>query len=493
LYDQAQRPYCERLAYIERHDQVTITVSTDKTTYQPGEKVTVLVQATDTQGQPVKTDLSLAVTDRGIINPDPGNILSYLELESELKGRIEAAANYFDPNNSHRKEEMDLLLRAQGWRSFLWRSLADTSIRISYLPEPGITISGRVRQALFNKPISNVNVTLYTPGAKGDKFHFVKTDSAGRYYIDGLELYGRQEIKINSKNDKGEKGGWLSMDTLFKDKLATGNMAFSLPDTSAVIPHYLTEVARRWAESQQQPFHSTLPGVTVTNRTKTVTLRDGSAYMSFGYPEYDFTITPKDLVYETLANFLVHNVPGAVEDVERQGVEFIANGKPVRPKFIVDKREDVFERIDYYTVHMDQVNSVSVRHMVGPPTLNKRQAGAGRVDQGFAPRDVFLVYLSLKPGAYNNDLSFINAEIYGYYEARSFYIPPRPAAEDASKQDLRTTLYWEPQLSTAADGRATVSFYNTDAATSIGIDVEGLTEKGVPVAASGKYEITRSK
>ena len=494
LYDESQRPWCERLSYIEHNDPVTITVSTDKKVYQPKEKVTLLVRATDAQGQPVKADLSLAVTDRGIINPDPGNILSYLELESELKGRIEDAAKYFDPANTRRQEEMDLLLRAQGWHSFLWRSMADTSIRISYLPEPGITISGRVRQTLLNKPLSNMNVTLYIPGAIGDKFRPAKTDSAGRYYLDGLEFYGRQDIKINSKNDKGVKGGWLSLDTLFKDPIAVDAFPFSRPDTTPVLPRYLAEAARRWTDEQKTPFHSTLPGVTVTNRTKTVTLRDGSAYTSFGYPEYDFTITPKDLVYETLANFLVHNIPGAVEDVEREGVEFIANGKPVRPKFIVDKKENVFERIDYYTVHMDQVNSVSVRHMVGPPTLNKRQAGAaGRIDQGFAPRDVFLVYLSLKPGAYNNDLSFINAEIRGYYEARSFYAPTHPAGEEASLPDLRTTLYWEPELSTDADGRATVTFYNTDAATSVGIDVEGLTEKGAPVTASGKYEVTRSK
>jgi hypothetical protein len=222
---------------------------------------------------------------------------------------------------------------------------------------------------------------------------------------------------------------------------------------------------------------------------KPVTLRDGSAYTDFGYPTYDFTISPKDLVYETLANFLVHNVPGAVEDVANDGVEFIVGGKPARPRFIVDKKEDIFERIDYYTVHMDQVNSVSVRHLVGPPSFAKVQTG--RPDQGLAPRDIFLIYLSLKPGAYNNSLNRVSTEVRGYYEARNFYAPAHPANDEDARPDIRTTLYWEPYITTDADGKATVTFYNADPATAVGIDVQGLTDAGIPITGTTKYEIRK--
>lgn len=493
LYDEVLRPHCERLVYIEKNDPVRVTVYTDKTTYQPREKVTIHIQAADAQNQPVKTELSLAVVDRGIISADPGNIRSYLELGSELKGAVENAAAYFDPANERRGEQLDLLLRTQGWRSFLWRSLADTAIRISYLPEPGITISGKVRETFANKPLSKMNITLYAAGAKGNKFYVTQTDSAGRYFVDGLELYGLQTIKINSKNDKGKKGGRLSMDTLFSHPFSVDQTPFSLPESSLVPPGYAMEALNRWNKAEKQPLHTVLPTATVVSNSKPVILRDGSVYRSFGYPEYDFTIGPKDLAFETLADFLLHNVPEALANGDDDGIHFIAGGKTISPKFMVDKKENIFG-LDYYAVHMDQVIKVSVQHLVGPPSFSRGQASAsGRMDLGESIRDAFLIFLTLKPGAYNTDLALINTEIRGYYEARNFYAPAHAVPNEDPQPDVRTTLFWEPYLVTDADGKATVSFYNADPVTTIGIDVQGLTEKGIPVAAQGKYAVANQK
>ena len=489
LYDTAMHPYAERLAYISSRDSVIVTVTTDKPVYRPREKVTIQIQATDARAHPVRANLSMAVVDRGIIGADPGNIRSYLELSSELRGRIEDPVAYFDPSNSHRAEQLDLLLRTQGWRNFVWRSLADSAIRISYLPEPGITISGRVRETFLNKPLPKMNITLYVPGNKGDRYLVTETDSTGHFFVDGLNLYGMQTVRVSSKNNKGKGGGWLLLDTVFNNPVAASQVPYVLLDTAATLGRYSAEAEKRFKESQKETFSKVLPGVTVTSRSKPVTLRDGSAYLDFGYPAYDFTIAPRDLVYETLANFLVHNVPGAVEDVAHDGVEFIVDGKPARPRFIVDKKEDIFERIDYYTVHMDQVNSVSVRHLVGPPSFSKTQGG--RPDQGLATRDIFLVYLSLKPGAYNNNPSRISAEIGGYYEARNFYAPAHPEPDDDARPDVRTTLYWEPYVTTDADGKATVTFYNADPATTIDIEVEGLTDDGIPLTGTTNYELRK--
>ncbi len=493
LYDEALRPHCERLVYIEKDDSVRLTVFTDKTSYLPREKVTIHIQAADAQNQPVKTELSLAVVDRGIISADPGNIRSYLELGSELKGEVENAAAYFDPANKRRGEQLDLLLRTQGWRSFLWRSLADTAIRISYLPEPGITISGKVRETFANKPLSKMNITLYAAGAKGNKFYATQTDSAGRYFVDGLELYGAQDIRINSKNDKGRKGGRLSMDTLFSHPVALNQAPFSLPGSSVVPPGYAVEAVNRWNMTERQPLHAVLPTATVISNSKPVILRDGSVYRSFVYPEYDFTIGPKDLAFETLADFLLHNVPEALANGDDDGIHFLAGGKTISPRFMVDKKENIFG-LDYFAVHMDQVIKVSVQHLVGPPSFSRGQASAsGRMDLGESIRDAFIIFLTLKPGAYNTDLAVISTEIRGYYEARNFYAPSHAVPNEDSQPDVRTTLFWEPYLVTDADGKATVSFYNADPVTTIGIDVQGLTEKGIPVAAVGKYKVAAQK
>jgi hypothetical protein len=485
LYDEELRPNCERLVYIE-NDTLSIAVATDKPAYQPKDAVTVNIAVTDAQSQPVKASLSLSAVDDNLDKEAPGNIASYLLLESELTGKVENPSGYFDKNNLQRFEQLDLLLRTQGWRNFLWRQMADTNFRISYLPEPGVTISGKVREKFANKPLQDMNITLYAAGAKGNKWYSTRTDASGRYFLDGLPLYGYQTVKISSKNDKGKGGGLLLMDTVFNNPLPAYQNPFYTTDTSAMIAYFKQERVKRDALAKNFGWQNILPGVTVTSRPRSVVLRDGNAYTSFGYPEYDFNVTSQDY-NQSVRDFLVKKVPGAQYDVESDGVNFPASGKPVRPRFVVDKREDVFERLDYYAVPMNQVERISVRHYVGHPTFTRSETN-GRLDLGNSITDVFVVYLTLKPGAYNTDVAVINTEISGYYEARLFY-SPNYTSLPKTNPDVRTTIHWQPLITTDENGKASVTFYNADPKTTIRVNVQGVSDKGVPVVASTRYEV----
>lgn len=489
LYDENLKPYCERLIYIQDKNPVLINITTDKPVYEAKGKVTVNVEVTDVQQHPVKANLSMAVTDDGIEKAAAENIQTYLLLQSEVNGKIENAAAYFDEKNPQRFQQLDLLLRTQGWRSFLWRQIADTNITLTYLPEQGITISGRVKQLFSKNPLSDMNITLQAPGAKGNKWYMTKTDEQGNYFLDGLPLYGAQTIKINSKNDKSKKGGEILMDTLFGNPLPVAKNFPPSFDTSS-FRQFAQEAGKRYKIEKENRWYHVLPGVTVTTQKKTVILRD-AAYMNFGYPEDNFTITGDDYKYESLRDFLAKKVPGAYYDADNDGVAFVASGKRIRPRFIVDKTEDVFERIDYYSVPMSQVISVSVKHLVGPPTFERTATEDGSIrDLGVGATDIFLIYLELKPGAYNQDPGKIVTEVAGYYQARIFYSPNyENEATEKTKPDERTTIHWEPLITTDENGKASVSFFNADPKTKIRIEVQGLTDKGVPVAAAIKYEV----
>ena len=487
LYDETLKPYCERLVYIDEKDPLIVNVSSDKNMYDAKEKVTVNINVTDAEQHPVKANLSMVVIDDNIEKAAKENIISYLVLASEIRGKIENASEYFNTKNPQRFQQLDLLLRAQGWRDFLWRQMADTNIVIKYLPEPGITISGRVKQKFSKTPLADMNITLQAPGAKGSKWYMTKTDAEGRYFLDGLPLYGVQTIKINSKNDKAKKGGEILMDTLFSDPVQVSEN-FKYVFDSAAIKLFAQGAAKRDSITKNNKWYHVLPGVTITSKKKTVSLRDG-VYMNFGYPEDDFTITGADYKYETLRNFLAKKVRGATYDMENDGVTFFASGKTLRPRFIIDNREDVFDRIDYYAIPMQQVISVSVSHLVGPPTFEKTEnAESGRMNLGSDMTDIFVIHLELKPGAYNQDPAKIVTEINGYYQAQIFYSPNYENA-DRTKPDVRTTIHWEPLIATDNNGNIKVSFYNADPKTKIRIDVQGITDKGVPVVAETKYDV----
>jgi hypothetical protein len=76
----------------------------------------------------------------------------------------------------------------------------------------------------------------------------------------------------------------------------------------------------------------------------------------------------------------------------------------------------------------------------------------------------------------------------GYYRAREFYSPVYDkAGPHDNKPDYRTTLFWEPEIKTGDDGRATVSFFTSDKASAYRIIIEGMTQTGIPVIKTSEF------
>jgi len=67
----------------------------------------------------------------------------------------------------------------------------------------------------------------------------------------------------------------------------------------------------------------------------------------------------------------------------------------------------------------------------------------------------------------------------GYYKAKAFYVPKydHPKTNDQSS-DLRTTVYWNPNVVTDKDGKASIEFYNNDTKGTYRVVVEGINDDG---------------
>jgi hypothetical protein len=473
LYDELLHPNCERLVYVNPKNNVKLSLATDKATYAAKEKTTLTITATDSKNQPVKAEFSLAAVDGTIVPADESNIAAYLLLQADIHGKIENAAQYFDVNNGNRFKQMDILLLTQGWRDFVWKRLQDSTLKLSYLPEAGFTVSGRLRSVMINKPIANGHITLYAPGAKGNKFFVTQTDENGKYYLDGIELYGSQTLKLTSTDLKGKKSGLLTLDTLASDALPVIPTPIYNEEPGPQLLAFNKASSQRVTDANRFRVSNVvqLKQVNVVDKQKTVSLMD-ETLQSFGYPEYDHDVTKEDNKYKNLEDYLVLNIPGAQANPDNAaGIMFYFSGKKVFPKFMVDKREDQYERIDYYSLSMDQIISVSVKHLLS--------MGGG---------DRILIYLSLKPSAFEKkEFNLVNEDVNGYYSARTFYAPNYEYS--STKNDQRTTIHWEPMISTDEKGQATVSFYNADPKSKIRVVVQGLSEKGVPLSAVTSYTI----
>jgi hypothetical protein len=73
-----------------------------------------------------------------------------------------------------------------------------------------------------------------------------------------------------------------------------------------------------------------------------------------------------------------------------------------------------------------------------------------------------------------------NNAIIGYSEIRQFYSPNYGTFNAANeKKDLRSTLYWNPQVvTTNLKNKIKLTFYNNDVSKAFRVIIEGITKDG---------------
>lgn len=162
-------PLAERLFFVE-HDSLQITdretvrlkvkannKSLPNFTPKAHEKVSLVIERDDSLPIEASGDFAISVGDAaGWQQTSWGyNMYSYLLLGSEVKGYIPDAWQYFDRNNEHRKEQLDLIMLTNGWTAYDWSKLTSTELTDVAEPEKSITLRGkfykRSRKIIFNE------------------------------------------------------------------------------------------------------------------------------------------------------------------------------------------------------------------------------------------------------------------------------------------------------------------------------------------------------
>jgi uncharacterized protein YfaS (alpha-2-macroglobulin family) len=67
----------------------------------------------------------------------------------------------------------------------------------------------------------------------------------------------------------------------------------------------------------------------------------------------------------------------------------------------------------------------------------------------------------------------------GFYKAREFYSPKYDSTSPPNAgPDLRSTIYWNPDLHTDANGNGNFEYYNADGKGTYKITIEGIDKDG---------------
>ena len=166
VFDSDGQILADRLFFVNHHEMDGLLIKSDIVpthTYNPYEKIEVPVTLEGVDGP---TTFSLSVRDTNTDEPtyDDGNIMTDLLLSSELKGFVARPAHYFESDDAEHRRHLDLLMMVQGWRKYKWQELADTALKVRYLPELGLTVEGNVYKMLSLNEVEPDEISSWQDG-----------------------------------------------------------------------------------------------------------------------------------------------------------------------------------------------------------------------------------------------------------------------------------------------------------------------------------------
>lgn len=481
LFDDKGEPLAERLVYLNRPaTTLDLGVKADKAQYKPREKITLEIEAKDHTGRPILGDFSLAVTDAGLASPDSADetLVSYLLMSSDLKGRIEQPGNYFNVNNPNAAYHLDLLLMTQGWRRFVWKKVLSSEIpQPAYLVERGLSLEGKVtrpRGQVIEKKAINVTLLLRT----SDKDALVRVEPAepnGSYGFHQLSFGDSARVMIQAVAGKNDRNLSITLKPFPEPVVRITKTPFQTVEVKAEdFEEYLNRANQSLEITRQLRLDKAKLLKEITVKAKKVLESDTRKI--YGTPDNTVKFDQMNTAGAiSIFQVLQGRVPGMV--VTGSGLNYTVQirgaanfGGLLEPLFVLDGMPIDKEAIN--SINPSDVDYVDVLKGASAAIYGSR-GGAGVVSiltkRGGSTYDPAK---DVVPGQLIQVLS-------GYAKVREFYSPDYSSDDPENvRPDYRPTLYWNPHIKTDADGKAKVTFWNSDHATRIQARLEGSAFDG---------------
>ena len=456
----------ERLVFNNLNDQITPEITASKNTLKTRDKVSVNVKFDLTPADSISPSFAIAVTDDKDVQLDTSsNIVSEILLSSELKGTIANSAWYFS-DDPKALAEADLLMMTNGWRNYhvsdvLLNDLQKPKIK----PEQAQSITGTIK-GRFGRTYKNGNVKMMALGYKYSDV--VASDDNGRFVFNDFEFPDSTAYFLMCFNKKGKEDEIM---TLKLDPITYPSVGIPLPIASLSSAYetqmttYLSKANRKYLN--EKGFRQIdLPEVVVKASQKETVKRydnhtvdqDPDAFISADNIE---TFPPSSF------EDLFMKLPGVTSvDLERgviirnQAATFVLDGVPLRC---------TFEELSGY-VSVSEIAQVDLFKDISK-TMIFSASGAPVIALTTWPPELAV---KRKLADLTNRTMILPL---GYQNPTEFYSPKydTPALKNSMTPDLRSTIYWKPNVRPDKDGNASVNFYSADADDSYSVVVEGFT------------------
>lgn len=488
VVDQVGNVLSERLVLVNNDLSPEIKVDGLRSAYSRRQKVELDLNVIYGDSIPLPSDLSISVVDTKSTTKDKSeNIVSYLTMSSDIKGKIENPAYYFDKSVplSEREAKADLLMMTQAWKRFdvdsIFRGKAPN---MPYSIEQGQYIAGKIKSLWSKKDVETGGLTLFginqNPETKAVIFADVEADDTG--FFQAAVSFPRNTTFILQGRQKGDKTNVeVELEEQKFERIKTDNLtgrSIYSPDqdatTNQMEDFYQSRGIRYFYNEKGERVYALEEAV--------VTARVGGDSQKAMYDDAsDHRATGDALIedgFSTLKDYLESVGLEVREDEETMEETIYIRQRPARiyvdgmwysSKDILNipimEIEDVWVFRDPMTFSIVAMDAVNDSDRGGIIVHTKSGNGiAGRVRE---------------------TTSFFRFTPLGYSVPAKFYSPKYDGTDDANMtSDDRVTVYWNPKVKTDMNGKAKVEFYTTDAFTEFLVTIEGIAgsqQMGIPI------------
>jgi len=480
----------ERMFYNDHGDNLNIKLDSDKNQYQQRDSISLNVKVSDNTGKPLQGTFSLAVTDNGQVKIDSiadRSIVSYMLLTSDLKGNVESPGYYNDAVTHPEKwQHLNNLLLAQGWAGYDWTQAFKPTKPFVYPNEEEFLIKGKVTNA-FNKPVAKSAITLFSK--KPLLVLDTLTDDKGNFIFKGITPIDTPSFFISAKNKRGKSFNVGIEVEEFKPPV------FS-PVTNRIIPWFVNiDTGTYLTVNNQVALKKEQLRVTGGNVLKEVIINAKKVIKDSknlnGPGGADIIIDEEQLKKAgktTLLELLEKNVKGFGMQFDKWGkmhykvhgmfVHLAVDG--VNTEFFISPEvgryqylKDIFE---YYDA--EEIKGIEVM-VSGKYQMSYTSTYLNPIVD--VPWDHAFVEVTTRGGKGPFMKKSIGTYLFKpmpFILPKEFYSPKYIAGSVVDMSDIRSTIYWAPNIITDKDGKATVKFYAADNPGAYTVIIEGTDLQG---------------
>jgi hypothetical protein len=411
-------------------DTLTMTITTDKPSYQRREKITVSLRSL-AMGQPIRATCTIAVTDAAQVEPPQSNLKQFWQQP---------------PSGELKKGETN--------------------------PETGLRYMGSVRSADGAKAMPKATITLFDPSRPANP-RIIQADNAGRFVLDSVDFDENATLPYQITDRKGR--AQANAELLMEPLLPYQTLAPMQIDPACVIA----------ALPSQKPTQETLPdGEKAASLLDTKQLDEVKVKADAPVNEqpgvirvhndesFGTNFDENGPQFPNVIEMMSGRLPGVsvTPTASGQGYNVLIRGIATTNDF------DPLFILDGVPVDFKSDRSLS---FVNPQNVRRIEVLSGSNAAIYGSRGgngVIAIYTGHKRAEAATQKKI---ELKGYQAVPAFVSPDYSEPLAIDRPDQRQTLYWNPSVSTATDGTATVSFFAADRPTTYRIVVEGMNSTGL--------------